>query len=129
MFKIFKEDKANTPIIKELPSSEGTFEVGDVCTLTAGKITKATGATKPQYVVCEKGTKVVGDTIAVNPIYPDMEFLTTFSAAGTAIVPGNKVTIGADSKTVTATTSSGVATVLEKLGDGAIGTEVIVKFE
>lgn len=129
MFKILRCDKGNNPIIKELPVSAGTYEIGDVCTLTSGVITKATGTTKPQYVVCEKGAKVVGDTIAVNPIYADMEFLTTFSANGASIVPGNKVTIGTDSDTVTATTTSGVATVLEKLGTGAVGTEVIVKFE
>lgn len=128
MFKIFKCDKGNNPIIKELPSSEGTFNVGDVATLTNGVITKATGSTKPQYVVAEKGTKAVGDVIAVNPIYSDMEFLVPLSAVGTALKVGNKVTIGADSDKVTATTSSGVATILEILGT-AVGDEVIVKFE
>ena len=129
MFKLLRCDKGNNPIIKELPASAGTFEIGEVATLTAGAITKATAGTKPQYVIVEKGTKKAGETIAVNPIYPDMEFLTTFSANGSSIVAGNKVTINTDSAQVTATTSSGVATVLEKLGDGSVGTEVIVKFE
>lgn len=128
MFKLLRCDKGNNPVIKELPVAAGTYAIGEVCSVASGVITKATGTTKPTHVVVEKGTKVVGDTIAVNPIYADMEFLTTFSADASAVVAGAKVTIGSASDTVTATTTNGVATIVEKLGTGASGTEVVVKF-
>ena len=44
------------------------------------------------------------------------------------IKPGAKVTIATTFDSVTATTTNGVAEIIEKLGSGASGTEVIVKF-
>ena len=82
---------------------------------------------KPTYVVVESGTKTTADTIAVMPIYPDQEYVTTLSTAGTLAI-GTKYTIATDSAQITATSTNGVATVLETTGS-ASGSEVVVKFE
>ena len=50
------------------------------------------------------------------------------SAAPTGLVRGNKVTLGADGLTVTATTASGVAKIIDLLGAAASGDRVLVKF-
>lgn len=127
MFGLFKMDKANTPIIKQLPAAAATYNVGEVAVLASGVVTKASGATMPTYLVAEKGTKTTADTVSVIPIYKDQEYVTTLSTAGTLTV-GSKVTISSDSAEVTATTTSGVATVIEATGS-AKGSTVIVKFE
>ena len=127
MFGLFKMDKANTPIIKQLPAAAATYNVGEVAVLSSGVVTKVSGTTEPTLVVCEKGTKTTADTISVKPIYKDEEYITTLSTAGTLVV-GSKVTISSDSAEVTATTTSGVATVVSALGTTQ-GSTVIVKFE
>ena len=57
---------------------------------------------------------------------PGAKFMTTFSAAATAIKVGDKVTIGTDAMTVTATTTDGVAEVVQMMGN-ASGSECIVR--
>lgn len=127
MFGLFKMDKANTPIIKQLPAAAATYNVGEVAVLNAGRVTKASGITKPTYLVAEKGTKTTADTVSVIPVYPDQEYITTLSTDG-ALTVGTKYTIAADSAQVTATSTSGVATVVEALGTTS-GSAVIVKFD
>ena len=127
MFSFRKKDDGNKLAIKELPAAAGTYKVGDVAVLTNGAITKATGTTKPEYVLAFKGTVASGDIVAVNPIYADMEFDTTLSASG-ALKIGDKVTINSDSDKVTATTTNGVATLVDITGT-ASGNAVTVKFE
>ena len=127
MFSFKRADKGNNPAIKEYPAAAGTYKVGDVAVLTNGYITKASGTTKPEYVLAFKGTVSSGDIVAVNPIYADMEFDTTLSASG-ALKIGDKVTINSDSDKVTATTTNGVATLVDITGT-ASGNAVTVKFE
>ena len=127
MFSFKRADKGNNPAIKEYPAAAGTYNVGDVAVLTNGYITKASGSTKPEYVLAFKGTVASGDSVAVNPIYADMEFDTELSASG-ALKIGDKVTINSDSDKVTATTANGVATIVSLAGT-ASGNAVTVKFE
>lgn len=130
MFSLNKKNDATIPVIKEFPVAEGTYNVGDACDLnaTSGLMTKVTGTTKPNYICASKGTASASDVLAFNPIYDDCEYVTTFSADASALKVGAKVTIGSDSAQVTATTTNGVATIVEKLGTGAVGTKVVVKF-
>lgn len=127
MFGLFKMDKGNTPIIKQLPSAAATFAVGEVAALVSGKITKVSGTAVPTYVVVEKGTKTTADTVSVTPIYSDQEYITTQAVDGQLVV-GSKVTIHTDSASVTSTTTSGVATVIKTTGSTS-GSAVVVKFE
>lgn len=129
MFKLFKKNNATIPVVKEIPAAAGTYVVGQTLALNAaGLAAQVAGTTAPEFVCATGVTAASGDMIAVNPIYEDMEFLTVFSADGSALKAGAKVTISATYDSVTATTTNGVATIVEKLGSGASGTEVIVKF-
>lgn len=128
MFKLFKKD-AGIPIPKELPAAAGTFVVGQTLAFNAsGLLAPVAGSTVPEYICATSATVASNDMIAVNPVYRDIEYLTVFSADGSSIKPGAKVTIATTFDSVTATTTNGVAEVIEKLGTGASGTEVIVKF-
>ena len=80
MFGLFKMDKANTPIIKQLPAAAATYNVGEVAVLNAGVVTKATGTTVPTYLVAEKGTKTTADTVSVIPIYKDVSPLVGYDS-------------------------------------------------
>lgn len=118
------------PTIKLVQATNSTaYEVGDALVLSSGALVKATATTKPTHISAQKypSTAAAGQ-IAVYPINSDMEFKTTFAADGSAIVAGNAVTIHTDAAQVTATVTGGVATIVEKLGSGASGTYVVVKF-
>lgn len=130
MFKLFKKNNATIPVIKEVPAAAATYKVGQVLyTNAGGYVAGAAGSTAPEYVCATDATVATsGMKIAVNPIYEDMEFKTVFSADGSALVKGQKVTVSTTFDSVTATTTNGVATIVEKIGTGASGTEVIVKF-
>jgi hypothetical protein len=127
MFKLFKKNDATIPVIKEIPAAAGTYNVGDALAYDDGLLAKAAGSTTPEYISAGKGTLASGDTLAVNPIFDDMEFLTTWSAAAGSVNAGEKVTIAADSARVTATTTNGVAEVIDIISTVS-GGFVVVRF-
>ena len=104
------------------------LEPGTLLYLNAGKLAVASGTTKPQFIAHHTGTTADGEQIAVEKIKESTIYETTCSAAFTSIKVGNKVTIGTDGLAVTATTDSGVATVVGFDGP-AIGSKVLVRFE
>lgn len=119
----------NFPVIEQLPAKASTaYEPGMLLSLTGGIATPA--ATAPTHVCAEKYDAPAegAGTVSAYPILSGQQWKTTFAAAGTAIVPGNKVTVHTDFKQVTATTASGIFRVLEKIGTGAVGDEVIGEF-
>lgn len=122
---MFSFYKGKTPIEKELPKTAATtYNVGDALVYgDAGTIVKATGTTKPEFIC----SGVNSDSVIGQVIEEDMEFATVLSAAGTSLKLGNKVTIHTDGAKVTATTTNGVAELVEIHGT-ASGDEVIVKF-
>lgn len=101
---------------------------GTLLYLNAGKLAVASGTTKPQFIAHHTGTTSDGQQIAVEKIKESTIYETTCSAAFTSIKVGNKVTIGADGLTVTATTDSGVATVIGIDGT-TVGSKILVRFE
>lgn len=129
MFKIFKSNQGTTPVIKEVKAASGTYTVGMALAIdNNGRVAKASGTTVPTHISAGKGTLANDDILAVNPIYDGMEFLTTFSEDGSALKVGAKVTIATSGAEVTATTTSGVAEIVEIPSAGTTGAEVIVKF-
>lgn len=127
---MFSWYRGKTPIEKELPATADTaYAIGDALVYgSAGTIVKATGATKPEFICASKDfTAKAGDKVVAQVIEEDMEFETTFSAVATSIKLGNKVTIDADGSKITATTTNGVAEVIEMAGT-AVGSKAIVKF-
>ncbi len=128
MFKIFKSNEGVLPVIKEMPASAATYKVGDALIISAGKLAKTSGTVAPEFISAGAGTLVAGAPLAVNPVYEGFEYETTFATSGTSLKVGDKVTLHTDSAQVTATTTSGVAEIVDILGGGASGSAVIVKF-
>ena len=106
-----------------------TTKVGMALTQTDGNIVLASGTTKPTYIsMREQDTALTADDlIPVVRVQPDVIFETELSAAGTSLKVGNKVTIATDGLRVTATTTEGVAEIVEILGT-EIGDKVRVRF-
>ena len=101
---------------------------GTLLYLNDGKLAVAGGTVKPQFIAQHTGTIDGTQVIAVEKIKESTIYETTCSAAFTSIKIGNKVTTGADGLTVTATTDSGIATVVDYDGT-AVGSKVHVRFE
>jgi len=129
MIELFKKNNATVPVIKEVPAAAATYKRGQALyTNSDGNVALATGTVVPEFISASAMTVTSGTKIAVNPIYEDMEYITKFIADASALKAGQKVTLSTVGDAVTATTTNGVATIVEKLGSGASGTEVIVKF-
>lgn len=119
------------PMIEVPVTANEAIVVGEALKLNAGKLTKGTATARPEYISVAKveaGTNKVG---AVIQTLADMEFEAEVVASGgaDALVVGDKVTIGADGVTLTATKTSGVAEIVaipEPLQ--SIGGKVIVRF-
>lgn len=106
-----------------------TTKVGMALAQTGGSIMVASGTTKPTYIsMREQDTPLTADDlIPVVRVQPDVIFETELSAAGTSLKVGNKVTIETDGQRVTATTTDGIAEIVEILGT-EIGDKVRVRF-
>lgn len=129
MFAFVKNDNGdNFPVVELKKAAAATYEVGDTLKLNAstGGVEKCYGTNKPEYICACQTVAASGDTIAVNPVYEGQTWRTQFSADGSALKAGAKVTIASDSRKVTATTTSGVAQLLEN--GGATNAYVLVKF-
>lgn len=131
MFKFVKNDNGNNfPVVEVKKATAATYAVGDALIVDAstGYVAKTAGTVAPTFICAQQADTALsaGDELAVNPIYPGQTWGTTFSANGSSLKAGTKVTIDSTSKYVTATTTNGVATLVT---DGAAsGSAVLVKF-
>ena len=125
------DDGRNIPI-EYLPCSAITPVVGMALTQSSGNLAICTGTTKPRYIsmVTKSAACTAGDIIPVIRVDADTIYETTLSASGTSLNLGDKVTLHASSGLqVTATTSSGVAEIIEfPKGTKASGDPVRVRF-
>lgn len=129
-FLLHKTDDGRVPSFEYLPCGAITPKLGMALLQSSGNLAIATGTNKPTYIsMIEKDSACsAGDIIPVLRILPDMVFGTTNSAAFSSINRGDKVTLHASSGLqVTATTSSGVAEVVDFDGTAA-GSGVKVRF-
>ena len=128
-FLIHSTDDGRALPWEYLPAGAITPKVGMALTQTSGNLTLASGTTKPTYIsMREQETALTaGDLIPVVRVQPDVIFDTELSAAGTSLKVGQKVTIATDGLRVTATTTDGIAEIVEILGT-AIGDKVRVRF-
>ena len=129
MFKVHLTDGGRNPAIEYLPAGAITPKIGLALTQTSGNLALATGTTKPTYICMKEGAAALtaGTVIPVIRVLPDMIFETENSAAFTSINKGDKVTLHTDGAQVTATTTSGVAEVVDFSGTAA-GSRVLVRF-
>lgn len=129
MFLIHTTDDGRIPSYEYLPAAGITPKVGMALVANSGNLAVATGATKPTYIsMAERDNAVAaGDLIPVIRVQPDVIFEVALSAAGASLKTGQKVTIATDGLKVTATTTDGVAEIVEILGTAA-GDKVRVRF-
>lgn len=104
------------------------LEPGTLLYLNAGKLAVASGTTKPQFIAHHTGTTADGEQVAVEKIKESTIYETTCSAAFTSVQVGAKVTVDTTGKKVTATTDSGIATVVGIDGT-TVGSKILVRFE
>lgn len=120
-FKIHTTDDNRVPGIEYLPAGAITPKVGMLLTQSGGNLALCSGTTVPTYVsMCEREAAcTAGDIIPVLRIQKDMIFEGDGSVSLSALKSGDKVTIGTDGLTLTATTTGGVAEIVQVINDGA----------
>lgn len=124
--------KPNAPgPVVEVPSTAGTaYTVGEALAVSSGKAVAADGTVKPQYVCIEAYTAPSSGNRGVLcvPVNPAQVWECPVTAAPTALTVGSKVTMSSGTG-VTATTTGGVAAILDKRGATAANDLVFVRFE
>jgi aconitase A len=107
-----------------------TYTEGEGLVVTGGKLTKCGATAKPTYIAAAAYV-APGSGMKDLPVYPVLEFHlyeTTFAADASANAEGTLVTLHTDGAQITATATSGVATIIKKLGTGASGTKAHIRF-
>lgn len=132
MFKLNKiiNGRMNVPEMEYLPvTASETFTEGEALILSGGKLTKASGTTKPTYIAAKSyvAPATGAEKLPCFRVARDMVFTApvTFSSTAVAIVLGSKVTIDSDGLGVTDVTTSGVATVVDTLSAGSTNGDLI----
>lgn len=111
----------------EVTASE-SFAIGEALKFASGKLTKCSGTTTPEYIAMQAvASAPAGTTIPVIRVQPGTVYETELSAAFAAIAKGVKVTIDTAGTGLTATTSSGVAEIVDFDG-AAVGDKVRCRF-
>lgn len=107
MFKIAKRDIADVEPMTVLPTKSGeTYTLGEALLLGADGLVKCTATKRPQFICVGVAT----DTgLPVSPVPRSTVYEVPYAEKPTA---GTKVTLNTDALQVTATTTSGVFTVL-----------------
>ena len=128
MFLLHMIEGGYIPSWEYHPAGAITPVVGMALYQNAGNLALASGTTTPTFVSMteRESSLTAGDIIPVVRVSEDIIWETEWSAAATSIKPGQKVTIGADGLTVTATTTGGVAQVVDMDGT-AVGDKVRVR--
>lgn len=98
-----------------LPCGAITPKVGMALTQTSGNLAIATGTTKPTYIsmIDCASALTAGDIIPVIRVDSGIIFETTNTASLSGVTKGQKVTLHTDGLKVTATTTSGVAEIID----------------
>lgn len=115
-----------------LPATGSTKpDIGLACTLSSGKLAKCTGTTKPTYICMAEAPAAVaaGTLLPCIKVQPDMVFECKNQANISGVNVGQAVTIHSDGLQITATTSSGVATIVQKTPGTGTGNPTLVRFQ
>lgn len=120
-------DVGQTPPIEyRQATAEEDVVLGEaLVTASTGLLTKCGATARPEYIAA--GPQDENDMVPVIRVQDYQVWRTQLSAAGTSLKPGNKVTLEADGLRVTATTTSGVAAIVDLEGTG-VGDSVRVRF-
>jgi len=128
MFEYRKSSNVgNAPEIIQVDATNAEeYKIGEALVLSSGLATKAGATAVPEYICAEKKTAVTGDKLSVYLVEPNQEYETELSASGT-VTPGVKYTLASDGLRMTATSTSGVAEVVQAFGTTS-GSKVFVRF-
>ena len=114
------------------PAVNETIVIGEVLKLSSGKLTKAgvdSDNNNGEYIAMQDSADVpVGGKIACVRINADTVYETELSAAYSAIAAGAKVTLDSTATKVTATTTKGIAEIIDWDGK-AVGDKVRVRLK
>ena len=126
-FMMQSMDVGQTPPLEyRQAAAEETVVLGEaLVTNAAGLLTKCGATAKTEYVAA--GPQDEQDMVPVVRVQDYQVWRTQLSAAGADLKPGSKVTLDADGLRVTATTESGVASIVALEGT-AEGESVRVRF-
>lgn len=118
------------PIVEIPATASTTYKVGHALVLSSGAAVLADTTTAPTYICMENYTAPATGMREVKacPVNPGQVWKCPVNAAPTSLAVGSKVTMNAGIG-VTATTTSGVATVVNKLGATAANDLMLVRFE
>lgn len=134
MFKLIKIQNSgvNVPEPQNLEKNESlTVKSGDALVIENGVAVPCSPTAAPTHIALASAKS--GDTkLVAYAINENMLFETTVNADPTALTVGQKVTLGKDAddsaSCVTATVSSGVATIVDLMGATNPGDKITVKF-
>ena len=102
-FTVHKSDTGAVPPNEYLPAAVGTYEVGQMLTMTDGVLAPLASATTttPPYI-CQSKTEIkeAGEKLTVNRVSKDVIYLTSLSAASAAAVPGGRLRVSEGGKQV-----------------------------
>ena len=115
---------------KYLPCGAIQPKVGLALYLSSGVFAIATGTTKPTHICMREEAAAVasGTIIPVIEIEDDIVFETENQASLNGVNIGQAVTLHSDGMQVTGTTSSGTATIVDKVAGTGTGNRVLVRF-
>ena len=132
MFQFYKSLSGQSfPTTETLPTTASeTYTEGEGLVVTNGTLTKTAATVPPTYMAIKSYVAPATGMLPlpVEPVLPHFVYKTTFAADASANAEGTLVTIHTDGATITATATSGVATITKKLGTGAVDTEALVRF-
>lgn len=130
MFKLIKILNSGVNVsetVKIKKSASLSIKRGVAITIVDGYASLTAPTVKPEYITIAD-SPTGKSSVMCHPVMDNMLFETTVNAAPTSLTVGSKVTISANSDCVTATTASGVATVVELMDAKASGDKITVKF-
>lgn len=131
MFRLMKIENARInvpePEYLDVTAAEAVSE-GEALVLSSGKLTKCGATAAPEFIaMASLSADATKRTIAVCRVEKNQVYEVPVTAAPTSLKVGDKVTLNTDGLQVTATTTSGVVTIVDLNGATAAGDKVVVR--
>lgn len=131
MFRLMKIENARInvpePEYLDVTAAEAVSE-GEALVLASGKLTKCGATAAPEFIaMASLSADATKRTIAVCRVEKNQVYEVPVTAAPTSLKVGDKVTLNTDGLQVTATTTSGVVTIVDLNGATAAGDKVVVR--
>lgn len=128
MFKLIKIEGGRINVYEPqiLPVGDSAVKSGEALVLASGKLKRCEPNVVPTFIAIADAA--ANTEVAVGRVESNQLYEVNASAAPTSLAVGNKVTISNDGLSVTATTTSGVAEIVNLNGATAIGDTLVVRF-